>query len=292
MVGYDRRSYIGNTEPPTRVSPYAMASDSLYAYANAREIQRERLRTLETLFDRGTIAQLDARGVAAGWRCLEVGAGGGSIAAWLCDRVGPDGAVLATDLDTTVLRDLSHPNLEVRVHDVVEHDLPEGAFDLVHLRLVLAWLPDRRAALRRLVAALKPGGWLVAEELDFASAVPDSRMDPADVAVFERVVAAHHEILAARHAFEPFYGRRLAGDLADAGLVDGGCEGRVAMWRGAEAGGRIWQLTIAQLGDPMVEAGLVEAADIDAVQELFGDPRMSSLSPAMTVAWGRRAPLA
>jgi hypothetical protein len=37
--------------------------------------------------------------VGPGWRCLEVGSGGGSIAAWLCDRVGPDGSVLATDLD-------------------------------------------------------------------------------------------------------------------------------------------------------------------------------------------------
>ena len=54
-----------------------------------------------------------------GWRCLEFGAGGGSIAAWLCDRVAPDGAVVATDLDTTVLEEVAHPDLD-------EDDLPEG----------------------------------------------------------------------------------------------------------------------------------------------------------------------
>jgi len=124
----------------------------VYAYDNALAGQRERLRTLEALFDAGTIAELEARGVGRGWRCLEVAAGGGSIALWLADRVAPDGAVLATDRDTTVLGGVSHPNLEVRVHDVLEDDLPEAEFDVVHVRLLLAGLerrdepPQRRSA--------------------------------------------------------------------------------------------------------------------------------------------------
>jgi SAM-dependent methyltransferase len=264
------------------------AGEPTYAFGNARDIQRERLRTLETLFDPGTIRLLEARGVARGWRCLEVGAGGGSIAAWLCDRVAPDGTVVATDLDTTVLNELSRANLEIRVHDVLEHDLPAGEFDLVHLRLVLAWLQDPHMALQRLIAALKPGGWLVAEEMDFASAAPDPRMGAQASATFERVIDAHNQVLAARHSFDPLYGRRVTGDLADAGLTDGGCEGRVSMWRGGEPGGRIWQLTIAQLREPMIEAGLIEAADVDAALALFADPRMSAMSPVLMAAWGRR----
>lgn len=77
--------------------------EQVYAYDNALAGQRERLRTLEALFDAGTIAELEARGIGRGWRCLEVGAGGGSIARWLADRVAPDGVVVATDRDTTVL---------------------------------------------------------------------------------------------------------------------------------------------------------------------------------------------
>ena len=130
----------------------------VYAYDNALAGQRERLRTLEALFDAGTIAELEARGVGRGWRCLEVASGGGSIALWLADRVAPDGAVLATDRDTTVLGGVSHPNLEVRVHDVLEDDLPEAEFDVVHVRLLLAWLADRGTALRRLITALRPRG--------------------------------------------------------------------------------------------------------------------------------------
>jgi SAM-dependent methyltransferase len=262
---------------------------STYAFGNEREVQRERLRTLEALFDPWTIDRLEARGVGPGWRCLEVGAGGGSIAAWLCDHVGPDGTVLAVDLDTTVLADLTRPNLEIRVHDVLKDDLPAGAFDPIHLRMVLAWLPRAGAAIERLVAALKPGGWLVAEDLDFVSAVPDPRMDAEEHARLERIVAAHNAILAQRNAFDPFYGRRVAGDLADGGLAECGCEGRVSLWRGGEAGGRAWALTIAQLRDSMIEAGLIGAADVDAALELFGEPRMRTMSPTMMGAWGRRA---
>ena len=73
-----------------------------YAFANRRAVQPERLRLLAALLDDGTFRLLERLGVQPGWRCLEVGAGGGSVAAWLCDRTAPGGSVLATDLDTTV----------------------------------------------------------------------------------------------------------------------------------------------------------------------------------------------
>jgi SAM-dependent methyltransferase len=148
-------------ETPTpylpRGSPYVYrgptAGDGSYAFVNARAVQRERLQTLATLLDPGTVRHLDALGVEHGGRCLEAGAGGGSIAVWLSDRVGPGGSVLATDLDTTVLREVSRPNLVVAAHDVLVDDLPEAEFDLVHMRLLLAWLPEPHRALRRLAAA-------------------------------------------------------------------------------------------------------------------------------------------
>jgi SAM-dependent methyltransferase len=259
-----------------------------YAFANAQAAQRERLRTLEEIFDPGTVAQLEARGVGAGWRCLEVGAGGGSIAEWMCDRVAPDGSVVATDLDTTVLARVARPRLEVRAHDVLADDLPAGEFDLVHARLLLAWLTEPRTALQRLIGALRPGGWLVAEELDFVSAVADPRMDAESCALFARLVEAHNAVLAARHGFDSAYGRRVAGDLEHAGLADAGCEGRASTWRGASAGGAMWRLTIAQLRDSLIASGVMDAADVDAAMALCAAPHFSSLSPVMMAAWGRR----
>jgi len=54
--------------------------------------------------------------------------------------------------------------------NIVNDPLPEAAFDLVHTRLVLVHLPERDRVLERLIAALKPGGWIAADELDACSA--------------------------------------------------------------------------------------------------------------------------
>jgi SAM-dependent methyltransferase len=264
--------------------------DGSYAYKNARAGQGERLRLLEELLDEGTIRQLEARGVDDGWRCLEVGAGGGSIAAWLCERVAPGGSVLATDLDTTVLAGLSHPNLEIKVHNVLTDELPDSEYDLVHLRLVLAWLNEPQRALRRLIAALKPGGWLVAEEMDFVSAVPDPRLPADSQDLVARAVHAHNTVLAQRNGFDPFYGRRLGGDLEEAGFAEIGSEGRASMWRGGAAGGVAWRLSLAQLREPIIESGILTSAELDAFFALCDDPRLSIQSQITMAGWGRRPP--
>jgi SAM-dependent methyltransferase len=264
------------------------AHESRYAFVNVREIQRERLRTLETLLDPGSIRHLEATGVGPGWRCLEVGAGGGSIAAWLADRVGPDGHVLATDLDTTVLQEIARPNLEVRGHDVRSDELPAAAFDLVHVRLLLAWLPDPQAILGRLVTALRPGGRLVAEEMDFVTVVPDPAIDADEAAAFGRVTAAHDAVLAARHGFDTRFGRRLRGELERAGLHDVGTQGRAEIRRGGEPGGAIWRLTLIQLRDQILADELATAADVDRVIALCDEPSFCAMSPLTMAAWGRR----
>jgi ubiquinone/menaquinone biosynthesis C-methylase UbiE len=98
---------------------------------------------LEGTLDAGTFRHLEVMGVGPRWRCLEVGTGGGTVAAWLAERVGPDGEVLATDLDLTVARERVHPAVTFHVHDLRADPLPEGHFDLVYARLLVAWLSER-----------------------------------------------------------------------------------------------------------------------------------------------------
>ncbi len=102
-----------------------------YAFDNAWRQARQRLSALEACPDPGTLCHLGERGVGPGWRCLEVGADGGSIAAWLCDRVDPTGSVLATALDARFLDALDRPNLQALRHDIVRDPLPAKGFDLV-----------------------------------------------------------------------------------------------------------------------------------------------------------------
>src|SRR5262245_7484517 len=98
-----------------------------YLFTHEDKAERERLAAIEAGLDPFTRECLEQIGVGAGWRCLEVGAGGGSIAEWLGRRVGPQGRVVATDLQTKFLEALDAPNLEVRQHDVTKDRLETGA---------------------------------------------------------------------------------------------------------------------------------------------------------------------
>src|SRR5436309_6670469 len=108
-------------------------------FAADREFEDElgRLRLIEGKGDPFTTRLLTRLGVSRGWRCLEIGAGAGSIASWLADQVGPDGHVVATDIDPRFLRDLKAANVEVRRHDITREDVEADAFDLVHCRSLL-----------------------------------------------------------------------------------------------------------------------------------------------------------
>jgi trans-aconitate methyltransferase len=63
----------------------------------------------------------------------------------------------------------------------VTDPLPDAAFDLIHARLVLIHVPEREEVLARLVAALKPGGWMVEEEFDSQSLPCDPLRFPGEV---------------------------------------------------------------------------------------------------------------
>ncbi|MGZ4524963.1 MAG: class I SAM-dependent methyltransferase [Mycobacterium sp.] len=125
-----------------------------------------RLRLIEQFNDPSTFRHLDAIGVAEGWRCLEVGAGAGSVVRWLSQRVGPSGHVVAADLDVRFLGDIDTQNVLVRRCDITQDPLEPSSYDLVHARSVLTHLRDPVAVLRRMTAALRPGGWLTVEDTD------------------------------------------------------------------------------------------------------------------------------
>src|SRR5689334_6589116 len=146
-----------------------MATPSRYLLDNADSIAAHRMAALARLYDAATHRTLDAAGISAGWHCLEVGGGGGGVARWMAERVGATGSVLCTDLDPRHIAPSGLANLHVVRHDVVRDPLPEGKFDLAHARLVLLHIPERAAVLAKLIAALKPGGWLVIEDFDTAS---------------------------------------------------------------------------------------------------------------------------
>lgn len=259
-----------------------------YTLDNTWHQARRRLALLEAWLDPGTIRHLETLGVGEGWHCLEVGGGGGSIVEWLCRRVGADGHVFATDISTRFLDALDLPNLEVRRHDIVQDDLPEGAFDLVHARLVLTHLAERDKALRRMVKALKPGGWLLVEEMDCLTWIPDPTGAPAAVALFRKGVRAIEQIMSAA-GVDLHYGRRLFGEVRTHELIDLTAEGRVLIVHGGTPNAQELRLTAEQLlSRDSTSAGLLseqERSDYLALLEL---PDFVWMGQMIMAVWGRR----
>lgn len=257
-----------------------------YAFDNAWEQARHRLSSIEGHYDPVTIRNLERSGIGEGWGCLEVGGGGGSIAAWMCERVGPQGHVLATDIQPRFLESLSHPNLTVQRHNIVTDELPTTAFDLIHSRMVPEHLPERDVALRRMVAALKPVGWLVCEDLDEGSIALLSPTDEANVAIFRKGQEGRKRVMRARGHI-PDYGRQLPIVFRTAGLVDIDGEGQVPVFiPGARA--QFARLTMEQLRDDIIASGAADADDIAAYVGLLDRPDFAMLGPTLFAVWGRR----
>jgi SAM-dependent methyltransferase len=263
-----------------------MEANSVYALDNAAKEASGRFDALAAIYDPGTIRHLEQCGVSSGWQCLEVGGGGGSIAAWLAARAGPAGHVLVTDIDPRFLESLHSPNLEVRRHDIVNDALPEAAFDLVHSRLVLLHLPEREKALARMIAALKPGGWLVDEEFDASSVPPNATANPGEVLL--KILIATRRVMEDRGADDRLFGRRLFSRLRAHGLVDVAAEGSLLMWHAGSPGVSLLRANAEQLHRNMIDAGYITEEEFEQDLARLDDPAFMMPAPIMWTACGRR----
>ena len=246
--------------------------------------EAKRLRLLEQMLDPGTIRVLDARGIHTSWRCLELGAGAGSIARWLASRC-PDGHVVATDVGTTFLERLAAPNLQVMQHNVVTEDFPPGSFDLIHARWLLVNLPEREEVLAKAVRWLAPGGWLVVEDLDVFPV--DSSPHPA----LRRFSGAFEKLLAESHGADYRWARRrLPAALAEVGLVELGMAVSAKQVGDGSADDAIYRMSMAQFRPGLVSSGLLSETEYTAGMAALDDPAIIDTLSASIAAWGRRPP--
>jgi SAM-dependent methyltransferase len=112
---------------------------------------------------------LDMAAIEPGHRVLDVAAGAGDQTLQAATRVGAEGRVLATDISPNILafaeenaRKAGLGNVETKVLDGEELDVPQGAFDAVISRVGLIYFPDQQKALAGMKRALKPGGRVAA----------------------------------------------------------------------------------------------------------------------------------
>ncbi|RJQ77121.1 SAM-dependent methyltransferase [Pseudonocardiaceae bacterium YIM PH 21723] len=249
-------------------------------FSKDRQAELTRLRLLQRRLDPISTGILKQLGIQPHWRCLEIGAGAGSIAAWLgmhCE----DGRVIAVDTDTRFLLGMRFP-VEVQELDIRKASFPPGSFNLIHCRMTLADLPQWRQVIANAGRWLAPGGWLVIEE-DWPGDLTESSPHPAWQRL-HRAMLAHQ----AAHGLERSWVRRLPAILAEEGLVDIGMSARMTCVGNDDAVHDDWRSRMLEAGPALVGEGLLSEDELAEGLREFDDPGFADFAGAGVSAWGRR----
>ena len=122
----------------------------------------------DDVYRRPLATAIDRLGVAAGWRVVDVGAGAGDVAVALAEIVGETGRVYAVDSDPaardeTARAAAAYTQVLAITQRAEDLQLPEPV-DLAFCRFLLLHVADPVRVLARMRTAVRPGGWVVAQE--------------------------------------------------------------------------------------------------------------------------------
>jgi SAM-dependent methyltransferase len=242
-----------------------------YAFDNDDPVAAERLDLLSAVLDGFTTSRLSSLGGLTGRRCLELGAGNGSIAGWLADQAGPSGRVLATDVNTRHIP--ADRGYGVVRHDLTRDPLPDGPWDLIHARLVLGHLPGRHDILRRLAATLAPGGALAVEEWDDSHAgLVLAAPEPEATTLFPAYLSALGQVLSAG-GLDHDWAWQIHTAMTTGGLVEVDTVIHARSWPGGSAGALHHAANISLLRTRILEVGMT-GEQLDRLAGFLRDPRM------------------
>ena len=211
-----------------------------------------------------------------GLTLLDIGSGPGSITADLADLVTP-GRVTAVETTSDVLavtragvaaRGVT--NVDFRVGDVHDLDLPDDSFDVIHAHQVLQHVADPVQALREMVRVCKPGGVVAVRDADYAAFTWFPHNPGLD-----RWLALYRS-LARRNGGEPDAGRRLLSWAHAAGCERVGAS--TSTWcyadpssRAAWGGGWADRILNSAVAGQLVAAGLATPSDLTAISAAWKD---------------------
>ena len=224
--------------------------------------------------------------------CLEAGCGGGDVAFDMARLVRPGGAIVATDIDETKLRLAREEaaqeeltNIEFRLADITKDGL-DREFDFVHARFLLTHLQNPAGALTKMWHAMRPGGIIVIEDIDFTGyfCYPEC--------LAQRRYAELYTETVRRRGADANIGPRLPPLLTAAGFED--VEMNVVQPASTTGDVKIiTPLTMENIADSAVEEGLASREEIDRlIAELYefaNTPGTIGCMPRVFQVWGRRA---
>ena len=166
-------------------------------------------------------------------------------------------------------------------HNATTDDFPAASFDVVHARALLCHLTKREDILTRAVTWVRPGGWLVIEDVSLQPSLRTANP------LFRKVAQAGITLLEQSIGSDMLWADTLPDRLRDRGLSNIGhrtLEGRIGDNSPADT---FWAATTAQAGPALLKLGLLTPNDLDAMANLRADPEFTDAALTLVSAWGQ-----
>jgi ubiquinone/menaquinone biosynthesis C-methylase UbiE len=230
-------------------------------------------------------------GVGPGMRCVDLGCGGGEVTFELAKLVAPGGAAVGVDMDEVKLAlargaaaERGVTIVEFRAANVNDWDEP-AAYDVVYSRFLLQHLRQPVALLRRMWAAVRPGGVIVVEDADHDGWTCHPASD--GFAFFKRALCQAQDGWGGDHAC----GRKLYHYFLEAGVADPHVELVQPLHIADE--GKILPLTTLDATEPAIlEYGVATEHEFTAARDdlaaFTADPNSLITGPRVFQVWARR----
>jgi ubiquinone/menaquinone biosynthesis C-methylase UbiE len=231
-------------------------------------------------------------GLQPGMRVADFGCGIGTATRTLAEIVGPTGRVVGVDADASQLAQAADmggvaglTNISFVEADACATGLPRRSFDLVYCRFLLSHLANRSACLREMYEVLKPGGLIVVEDGDVASAtsVPPSVLD---------AFALLFTLLGRKRGLDYSAANNLCQMVRAAGFF----KAQIEMHQPAMSSGEgrfLLKWSVEEAGPALIDAGLITPDQLQSIltkmQVATEDPGVLILPPRMSIVWARKS---
>ena len=275
--------------------PTEHEGDAIYAPGCSEE-ERQRLIEQAGFFGGFTERLLVDAGIGPGMRVLDVGCGVGDVSLLVASLVRPEGAVLGVDSNPLAL---GHARERVSAMGLTDVDFVEGdirdlafdePFDAAVGRLVLMYLADPAATLRRIAALLRPGGIIAFQELTLT----ESGLTYPEAPLLQRTGTLINETFR-RAGMEMEMGLKLYPAFIAAGLPAPAMRAERPIGGGPDFPGYRWMAQLTRSILPLMEQlGVANAEDVDVEtlherlrDEVAGSGGVVGM-PTLMGAWARK----